>query len=189
MPRFDYTPSGELRLHATEPAHSYRSTTWKDTRTRPLEAQAQKILHGLLTIALDRQRHREAERLRQIEERKQERLRELVRQRRTANEELIHELEEEAGAWHRARYLRRYIRAARRAAAGGTFTVDVQGEKTDYLAWAEHYVNQLDPLHPEQRNPDFAHERSFQYNEDEKRFAEELQRLLGHTWEHAAKLS
>ena len=69
------------------------------------------------------------------------------------------------------------------------YTVDVQGEKTDYLAWAEHYVNQLDPLHPEQRNPDFAHERSFQYNEDEKRFAEELQRLLGHTWEHAAKLS
>jgi hypothetical protein len=33
-----------------------------------------------------------------------------------------------------------------------------------------------------------AHDRTFQYNEDEKRFTEELNRLIGRTWEHAAKL-
>jgi hypothetical protein len=49
-------------------------------------------------------------------------------------------------------------------------------------------VNQLDPLHPDPRNPDFAHERGFQYNRDEKRFTEVLQRLLGHTWKHTAKI-
>jgi hypothetical protein len=27
-----------------------------------------------------------------------------------------------------------------------------------------------------------------QYNAEEKRFTEELQRLLGHTWDHASKL-
>lgn len=187
MPRFDFAPSGELRLHATEPEHSYRSTTWKDTRTRPLETQAQKILHGLLTIALDRRRHREEERLRQIEERKQERLRELVRQRRAAHGKLIHTLEAQAGAWHRAQYLRRYLRAARRTLGSRTLTVELESQSTDFLAWAERYVNQLDPLHAEPRSPDFAHEHSWQYNSEEKRFTEELQRLLGHLWEAATK--
>jgi len=130
----------------------------------------------------------------------------------------------QAGAWHRARFLRRYLNAARRALGDQSFTVDLQGQPTDFIRWAEHYVNQVDPLHPRdaaqscsaaaqpehpcpgvrtaQRDiqsrceeplcsppcPDLEHERSFQYGADEKRFTEELQRLLGHRWEHAAKL-
>jgi hypothetical protein len=94
MPRFDYAPSGELRLHATEPGWSYITHTWKDSNGTP----------------------------------------------------------------------------------------------TDFLAWADRSVNQVDPLHPEPRDTDFAHERSWQYGADDNRFPEELQRLLGHTWEHAAKL-
>jgi gamma-glutamyl:cysteine ligase YbdK (ATP-grasp superfamily) len=127
MPRFDFAPSGELRLHATEPAYSYTSTTWTDTKRQPLETQVSKILHRLLTIALDRQRHREEEPLRQIEERKQERLRELVRQRRTANQKLIQTLETQAGAWARAQFLRRYLRTARRTLGSRTLTADLQG--------------------------------------------------------------
>jgi hypothetical protein len=69
------------------------------------------------------------------------------------------------------------------------FTVDLQGQPTDFIRWAEHYVNQLDPLHPEPRGPDFAHERTFQVGADEKRAQEELQRLLGHTCEHGLKLA
>ena len=58
----------------------------------------------------------------------------------------------------------------------------------DFLEFAEHYVNQLDPLHPAPRDPDFAHERTFQYGADDKRLQEELQRFSGHTWERASKL-
>ena len=189
MPRFDYAPSSELRLHATEPAHSYTDKVWKDTRRQPLEAQVSKILHGLLTIALDRKQHREEQRLHELAEREAERRREIVRQRRAANATLIHTLEAQAGAWHRAQCLRRYLRAARRALGPDTVTVDLNGTPTDLLDWAERYVNQLDPLHPAERDPDFAHEHSWQYGSEEKRFPKELQRLLGHTWEHAAKLS
>jgi hypothetical protein len=104
---------------------------------------------------------------------------------RAANVKLIEELERQAGAWHRARFLRRYLRAAKRALDDRLFTVDLQGQPTDFIRWAEHYVNQLDPLHPEPRNPEFAHERSWQYGSEEKRVTDELQRLFGHTWEEA----
>jgi hypothetical protein len=58
----------------------------------------------------------------------------------------------------------------------------------DFLAWAEHYVNQLDPLHPEPRDTDFAHGRRFEYGADGKRTQEEQHRLSGHAWESTTKL-
>jgi hypothetical protein len=189
MPRFDYTPSGELRLHATEPCWRYTTHTWKDTKRHPLETQLAKILHGLLTIALERKQHREEQRLQKIAEREAERRREVVRERRAANATLMHALEAQAGAWHRARFLRRYLRAARRALGSEIVTSNLCGEPVDFLDWAERYVNQLDPIHPSARDPDFVHERSWQYGSEEKRFTEELQRLLGHRWENAEKLA
>lgn len=39
MLRFDHAPSGELRLHVTEPGHSYTEKVWKDTKAHPLEVQ------------------------------------------------------------------------------------------------------------------------------------------------------
>ena len=98
---------------------------------------------------------------------------------------LIHELECQAGAWHRAQFLRRYLRAARRALGTDAYLVKVDDREVDFLAWAEHYVNQLDPLHPDPREPDFANERTFQYGADDKRLQEELQRLSGHAWDSA----
>jgi len=81
------------------------------------------------------------------------------------------------------------LRAARRALGPRTLTVDLQGAPTDFLSWAERYVNQLDPLHPDARNPDLQHAASpYSYGTDEKRPQQELECLLGHTWQHAAKL-
>jgi hypothetical protein len=120
IPRFDYAISGELRLHATESAHRYTSTTWKDTKRHPLETRVAKILQGLLKIALERKQRREEERLHELAEREAERQRAMVRRRRAANARLIHALETEAGAWTRARFLRRYLRAARRSATRGS---------------------------------------------------------------------
>lgn len=55
-------------------------------------------------------------------------------------------------------------------------------------ACAEHYLNQLDPLHPETRDPDFIHERAFEFGADDRRWHEERQRLSGHVRERASKL-
>jgi hypothetical protein len=188
MPRFDYAPSGELRLHVTEPGHSYTEKVWKDTKAHPLEVQVRKVLHGLLSLALERKRHREEQRCREIAARELERQQAMIDQRRAANAKLIAALEAQAGAWVRAQLLRRYLRAARRTLGTRTVTTNLQGKPIDFLAWAEHYVNQLDPLHPDSRDPDFTHHDSWQYNSEEKRFTEELQRLSGHAWERASKL-
>jgi hypothetical protein len=150
--------------------------------------QVCKILHGLLNLALDRKRHREEQRQREVEARELERQQAIVRERRAANVKLIEELERQAGAWHRSQFLRRYLRAATRVLGDRLFTVELQGQPTDFIRWAEHYINQLDPLHPQPRDPDFAHERSWQYGSEEKRVTEELQRLFGHTCEEATKL-
>ena len=157
-------------------------------QSTPAQDQASKILHGLLDRALELKRDREEQRLRDIAQREHERQEALVRQRRASHAKLIHELECEAGAWHRAQFLRRYLRAARRTLGTDAYLVKVDDREVDFLAWAEHYVNQLDPLHPEARDPDFAHERTFQYGADDKRLQEELQRLSGHAWERAQKM-
>ena len=147
-----------LRLHVTEPGHSYTEKVWRNTNAHPLELQVRKILHGLLGLTLERKRHREGQREREIAARELERQQAIIRQRRAANVKLIEELEHQAGAWHRARFLRRYLRAAKRALGNRSFTTD---------------------LH---------HERSFQYGADEERLKGELQRLLGHSWETATKV-
>ena len=187
-PRFDFEPSGELRLHLFDADSRLERKTWKNTKAHPLETQGNKVLHGLLDRALQIKRDREERRLRDIAWREHERKEALARQRRAAHAQLIAALEIQAGAWHRAQFLRRYLHAARRALGDDTFNVDLQGERIDFLTWAEHYVNQLDPLHPEARDPDFAHERTFQYGADEKHLQEELHRLSGHAWDSSLKL-
>jgi len=109
--------------------------------------------------------------------------------RREANQKLIHELERQAGAWNRAQLLRRYLRAAKRALSADGYFVKVDDRELEFFSWAEHYINQLDPLHPEPRDSDLAHERTFQYGADEKRMGEEQQRLSGHAWEDTLKLA
>ena len=92
----------------------------------------------------------------------------------------------------RARHVSAYLRAARRVSCDVTFTAELQGKPTDFLAWADHYVNQLDPLHIEPHDPDLMHETphpSYYGNpKDRERFEKELVRLAGHTWERASKL-
>jgi hypothetical protein len=182
--------SGHLRLKRPRPGYCYHvdGKSWFETTHRTLDMLIPKILADFRTVAA---RMREVDEKEAAEERERERqakLRAERAERRAANEKLIHTLEAQAGAWHRAQYLRRYVRAARRALGSGTLTVQRGTEPVDFLGWAEHYVNQLDPLHPQPRDPDFAHEHDFYYGAEEKRHRETLERLIGHTWEHTRKI-
>lgn len=188
IPRYDYHPSGELSLHAIEPAHSYTMKTFRIHASRPLEHQARHILAGLLDIALARKRRREEQRLQEIADREYERQQQIMRARRAAQTALIEQLECQAGAWSRAQLLRRYVRAARQTLGTTIVTSHVNGENVDFLTWAEHYVNQLDPLHQEPRDPDLHHESDFRYGADNERYGDEQRRLSGHDWEKADKL-
>ena len=182
--------SGRLRLK--RPSHRYPygidGKSWFETANRRIESLIPKILADFLAVAarmqeVDEQRERE-----ELERERQQALREALAARRATNQTLIHELERQAGAWSRARLLRRYLRAARRATAPNGFFLESGEQPIDFLAWAEHYVNQLDPLHPEPHDPDLKYDRSgYSYGEDEKRPMQELRRLTGHSWESTTK--
>jgi hypothetical protein len=188
MPHWDYEDTGELRLHLSEPKWNRALKTWKDSKTRRLEAQIPSILHALLDRSLQNKTDRLERARQEAEYREHERQRELILERREAHQKLIHELEHQAGAWHRAQYLRRYLRAARRTTGTTTITANLQGESIDFLAWAEHYIDQLDPLHPESRDPDLQNPRPHYYADADKHLTSALLRLAGASWESAKKL-
>jgi hypothetical protein len=190
-PRWDHVPTGELRLYVTRANSTHPARTWKDGARLKLEEQTKSVLLALLEIALSIKIERERQRLAEIGRRRQEKLEWEQTERRTANATLIHELEAQAGGWLRARFLRSYLRALRR-------TVEREGlqglvakrqeETVDFLAWAQHYVDQLDPLCTTPHDADFEAERPGYYMSADKQVHETLDRLLGNHWSEAFKV-
>jgi hypothetical protein len=107
--------------------------------------------------------------------------------RQKSNAALIKQLEVDAGAWHRACYLRRYIRAARRRIGDGRIDARYLNESLDYLAWGDRYVDQLDPLTPTPRGGDFERP-SNEYGPTEASWKDGRARLVGGQWKDAWKL-
>jgi hypothetical protein len=182
--------SGRLRFKRPRPDYFYHldGKSWFETKTRTLDVLIPRILADLRAVAtrlqeVDEERERE-----QLERERQERLRKELAERREANLKFICELERQAGAWHRAQFLRRYVRAARRALGAESITLDLDGKPIDFLAWAEHYVDQLDPLSATDHDTDLTPERSYYSDSDRDRLQGELRRLSGHTWDRALKL-
>jgi len=186
-PKWDFHPSGELRLHMCDGDSRYTHRTWKDTGRRPLEAQVPSILVGLLDRALQIKAIREQRRLEAIEERRREILRLEQSDRRRANAELIHALEIQAGSWFRARVLRGYINALVRKRGAGPIEVKLQDKTVNFIEWARHYIDQLDPLSETPHHPDLMRDRHEYQTRD--KIADEVGRLVGSSWDKAWKIS
>ncbi len=182
--------SGVLRLKRERPAYGYHvdAKSWRDSANHSLVSQIPKILADFRAVAA-RMHEVDEEHERELRAREEAaRLQQELSARRADNSTLIEALERQAGAWARAQFLRCYLRAARRAVGSRAITVTLNDQPTDFLSWAEHYVNQLDPLHREPRDLDLQRERSSYYGSDEKFVEEELQRPSGHAWERSSKL-
>ena len=157
----------------------------------PVEECIPEILQSFRDLA---QRYRNDRVKREQEEREAEERRrqeQVLRERREAHATLIRSLETHAGAWHRARYLRRYINALRRASNGQTIDVMLGDKQIDFVAWAEQYLNQLDPLHDEPRHPDMSPDPSpyYRMNGESEALQDSLGRLTGQHWFKASKLN
>jgi hypothetical protein len=186
-PPWDFNWSGHLRLHAHEPDSRSVDHTWKDGKRRRLEDQVRDIVSGLYDLALNVKARRAEHERWERERREQERLEWARSRRRDIELKLIHELERQAGAWFRARFLQRYIRAARRA-LGEQHIEAKRGDKTvDFFDWAQDYVDQLDPLHPATRNDDL-HDNPFTYHADAD-IQKGLARLTGFEGQQACKVA
>jgi hypothetical protein len=189
-PRTASVSTGHLRVVRLDSEHHYRGPqrhSWYDRKGKPVEDQINDILLGFYELALlEKDRRAKAEQAAR-EHAEAERLREERIARQEANAKLIKQLETDAGAWHRARYLRRYIRAARRRVAGFTVEASYLNTTLDYLDWAERYVNQLDPLSPALRLEDFERPTN-EYGSDDEKWKKGVARLLGVPWKDAWKI-
>ena len=188
-PRTTTVSTGHLRVVRLDSEHRYRGPqrhSWYDRKGKPVEDQIKDILLGFYELALLEKDRRAAAEQAAREHAEAERLREERIARQEANAKLIKQLETDAGAWHRARYLRRYIHALRRRVTGSIVEASYLNTTLDYLAWAERYVDQLDPLSPALRLEDFERPTSEFGSEDEK-WKKGVARLLGVPWKEAWK--
>jgi hypothetical protein len=189
-PRTVSVSTGHLRVVRFDSEYRYRGPqrhSWYDRKGKPVETQIKDILLGFYELAiLEKDRRAKAEQAAR-ERAEEKRLREEQIARQEANAKLIRQLETDAGAWHRARYLRRYIRAVRREIAGSTIQASYLNATLDYLAWAERYVDQLDPLSSKPRLEDFERPTN-EYGSDDEKWKKGVARLLGAPWKDAWKI-
>lgn len=188
-PRKTHVPTGNLRVVRLDTYRSYGTParlTWYDRGGTRVEERLPDILAGFYELALSiKARRAEDERQERVRQ-EAERRREELEARQEANAALIKQLETDAGAWHRARYLRRYIRAARKALGTSPIQARFHDHHIDYLDWAEAYIDQLDPLTSRPRSLEFS-EHNAHFMSDLDRIKAAFGRLLGSEWAEAWK--
>jgi hypothetical protein len=190
-PRKTEVATGALRVVRLDTHHIYRSgdrKSWFDRKGKRVETQIPDILVGFYELALKIKKRRakdeEEARERAIEEARREELEEI----REAHQKLIKQLEIDAGAWHRAHYLRQYIQAARERLGTEALAVSFRETAIDFLTWADGYVNQLDPLKHAARTGEFEEGTSGYYHNDFESMKKAFGRLLGSDWTDAWKI-
>jgi hypothetical protein len=190
-PRKVSVPTGALRLVRLDTYRTYGEPdrrSWYDRKGKLVEEQIPEVLLGFYELALSIKERREKDEREACEREEHERRRKELEAIRDANQKLITQLEADAGAWHRARYLRRYIKAARSALAEQALPARFRDDTVDYLDWAEHYVNELDPLARVIRSGEFEESSTYHFQNDLDRMKKAFGRLLGAEWSKAFKL-
>jgi hypothetical protein len=162
--------------------------SWYDRKGRGVEEQISEVLLGFYELALSIKERREKDERAAREREEQERRRKDREAIRDANQKLTAQLEADAGAWHRARYLRRYIHPARKMLGAQSLAADFRGKTIDYLDWAERYVDHIDPLTAVLRTGEFEENPTYHFQSDVDRMKKSFARLLGADWSKAFKL-
>lgn len=183
-------PTGNLRVVRLDTYRIFGTPTrltWYDRGNTRVEERLPDILVGFYELALSIKARRAEDERQELARREAERRREELEARQSANASLIKQLETDAGAWHRARHLRRYIRAARKALGANTIRARFRDQHIDYLDWAEAYVDQLDPLTSRPRSLEFSRHNVYFVNDLDRQKAD-IGRLFGSEWTGAWKL-
>jgi hypothetical protein len=154
-----------------------------------VETKIAAILVGFYERAQDIKADRAEEERRRRQWEEEERQRHDRQERRETHAKLIADLERQAGAWHRMRLLRRYVRAARRTLGEQHLQVPFRDQSIDFLDWATAYVDQLDPLSASPRNPDQGPTRPDYPYPNEDAFKRLLLRVTGFDGRPGPKLA
>ncbi len=138
-------PTGELVFRLHEYLDPGTRVTWRDTSTKPLEEQLNRIIAGLLTAAAILRQHRvkREEEERRYRAAREERMRQEEAQRK--EEEQLMGLIQQIRAWRQATDIRAYVEAVRAVAAAGRREVDPT-RLQQWASWALAYADRMDPL-------------------------------------------
>ena len=144
--RWMYTPTGRLTFLIDEYGADLPKKKWGDKRGTRLEDKLNDIVIGL-TIAGEARRlltlrHQEEERQRR--EAEMRRLEEA--RRREAEEVRCRALYEEATSWVKSQNLRAFLKACEHALTNGRGEIAPGSPEAEWLRWAYHYADRLDPL-------------------------------------------
>lgn len=145
-PKWDHHPNGMLRvgLYAQEWRHEFAA--FADGKARQVEQMVREIVMAMLA-EVDRHlvRHREErERQRQIMAEAEARRREEERHR--AEQQRIDDLIAQVDRWELARRIRRYRRAALRAALEQGTPIEPNGPVDRWLRWVDEVADRFDPF-------------------------------------------
>jgi hypothetical protein len=150
-PKWDYVPSGELRLKIDEWVGGSARKTWSDGVGAQLEGQLNSVIVGLVVIA-DVKRAWEQEREREEAAcREAERRRILAEQARREEQQRRLLLERQAESWSKSQQLRAFIDEVERRATAKAVSTAPDSELGAWIAWARQHADRLDPL---ARDPD-----------------------------------
>jgi hypothetical protein len=190
-PRTTSVATGALRIVRIGSIDHWdlRRRTWYDHLNQLVEKKLPQVLMAFneLAEAIKAKRTKDEQEARERAE--QERLCRERQERRQAHAQLRAELERQAGAWHRARFLRRYVRAARHSLGARVIERRFLDKQIDFLQWAENYIEQIDPLTATPRNPDQWPEHKGYVCADEAAFKNLLLRVTGFDGHTAQKLN
>lgn len=139
VPRYDYTPTGNLTLQMGRRL----SRTWKDTPKTQLEQRFGEVISGILSLVQETlTREQEEARRKEAHRLAVERF-EFLTQQRTHEAERFKQLEASVADWERATRLRSFADAVETAAR---LVGDLSADKVTWLAWARAKADWLDPL-------------------------------------------
>lgn len=147
-PRWDYAPTGKLKIVLQEWTREYLRKRWTDSSRRRLEDALNDVVLGVVVVA-DAKRARRLEEERRARERLDAERRRIDAERRHREEmERRQALERQVESWTKARQVREFIDEVERRAKTKGKPTEPGTELGEWIAWARRYADRLDPLKP-----------------------------------------
>jgi len=147
-PRWDYAPTGTLRIKIDEWTRAHLRKRWADSKKRPLEDALNDVVLGLVLVA-------DAKRAQRLQAERDERERQEVQRQRIEAEQRRREdlqrrdlLERQVESWTKAGQVRAFVDEAERRAQVKNTSTEPGTELGDWITWARQHADRLDPLVP-----------------------------------------
>jgi hypothetical protein len=147
-PRWDYAPTGKLRIELKEWTSEPLRKRWADSAKRRLEDVLNDVVLGLVVVA-DATRARRLQREREERERQEAELRRIEAERQRREElERRQRLERQVESWTKAQQVRAFVDEVERRAQAKDKSIEPGTELGNWIAWARRHADRLDPLNP-----------------------------------------